>query len=289
MGDGKEGEGRLRIGPWVPDPVQASRSVGSSVRVSEPVSGDADADTARSDVPSTLGGDVAGRRMRRRIARNRRRRLVVTAIVAGLGVVAVVPLLRSSPPARPTAPALPQSSSAVGLPPVVPSDSMSESPMPSASPSSSPPPAAASPTAAGVPAPRPAPVTYEAEAPGNEVAGTATVDYYPGSSGGLIVRNIGNWRGARKIGALRFNGVIAPATGTYLLTFFYLHLDDEPVRTAVISVSDGAPVTVSVTGSSTCCRSARLRVTLQRGANTVTFTNPTDHAPSIDRIVISAA
>jgi hypothetical protein len=138
--------------------------------------------------------------------------------------------------------------------------------------------------------PRPALVTYEAEAPGNELGGSAWVDEYPGASGGRIVRNIGAWNGSsRKNGVLRFTGVTAPATGTYLLSFFYVHLDGEPVRTAVIEVSGSPPVTVSVSGSDRCCAIARQRVTLQQGANTVTFSNPDGHAPSLDKIVIGAA
>jgi hypothetical protein len=115
------------------------------------------------------------------------------------------------------------------------------------------------------------------------------VDGYPGASGGRIVRNIGDWSGSRTAGWLRFNGVAAPVTGTYLLTFFSVHLDGEAVRTAVVTVSDSPPVTVSVSGGATCCTATGLRVTLRQGVNTVTFTNPTGHAPSIDKIVISPA
>jgi alpha-galactosidase len=136
-------------------------------------------------------------------------------------------------------------------------------------------------------------VTYEAEAPGNDLGGTASVDRYPGASGGRIVRNIGawygGWYGPRKAGSLRFTGVTAPVTGTYLLSFFYVHLDGEAVRTAVIAVSGSPPVTLSVSGGANCCAVARLRITLRQGANTVTFFNPTGHAPSIDKIVIGPA
>ena len=115
------------------------------------------------------------------------------------------------------------------------------------------------------------------------------MDDYPGASGGQVARNIGNWKGAREAGWLRFNTVTAPRTGTYLLTFFYVHLDDETARTVVVQVSGSAPVSLTVTGGATCCAAARQRIVLQQGANTITFTNPDDHAPSIDKIVISAS
>ena len=78
-------------------------------------------------------------------------------------------------------------------------------------------------------------------------------------------------------------------TGTYLLTFFYVHLDGDPVRSVVVTVSGSAPVELTVTGSDTCCSAARLRVTLLQGSNTITFSQPDGHAPSLDKIVISAS
>ena len=114
------------------------------------------------------------------------------------------------------------------------------------------------------------------------------MDDYPGASGGRIVRNIGNWEGSRNAGWLRFNNVTAPRAGSYLLTFFFVHLDDDTTRTAVIEVSGSAPVTLAVDGSATCCAVASRQIVLRQGVNTITFTNPDDHAPSIDKIVISS-
>jgi alpha-galactosidase len=132
-------------------------------------------------------------------------------------------------------------------------------------------------------------VTYEAEAPGNELGGTAWIDDYPGASGGQIVRNIGVWKGPQRLGFLRFTGVTVPATGTYVMTFFYVHMDGATERSAEITVGGGAPFTVTVDGSDVCCAASSVRITLQRGTNTVTFGNPNGHAPSIDKIVIAAA
>src|SRR6266511_694155 len=108
---------------------------------------------------------------------------------------------------------------------------------------------------------------------------------YPGQPhGGKIVRNIGAWGGAA--GVLRFGSVTVPADGTYTLAFFYVHLDDQPSRTAVITVAGQDPISVPVTGGSICCVTKVITVVLTKGANVVTFTNPGGQAPSIDKIVI---
>ena len=92
-----------------------------------------------------------------------------------------------------------------------------------------------------------------------------------------------------RAGTLRFTNVTAPVTGTYLLAFFYVHLDDYRERSVVVTVSGSAPVELSVTGNDTCCSTARLRISLRQGSNTITFSQPDGHAPSLDKIVISAS
>jgi len=131
------------------------------------------------------------------------------------------------------------------------------------------------------------PVTIEAEAPGNALHGSAWVAPYPGASGGNIVRNIGNWGDRRGPGILLFQDVTVPVDGAYTLTFFFVNIDNEPARTAVITVLGGEAQSVPVQGSSICCLPASVRVTLRGGTNIVTFGNETGHAPSIDRIVLS--
>ena len=75
-----------------------------------------------------------------------------------------------------------------------------------------------------------------------------------------------------------------------MITVWYVHLDGEPTRSAQITVSGAAPVTQSFAGSSTCCQSLALApISLAAGAHTVTIANPTDHAPSIDKIAIARA
>ena len=44
-----------------------------------------------------------------------------------------------------------------------------------------------------------------------------------------------------------------------------------------------------MTGTDTCCSAAHLRITLRQGSNTITFSQPDGHAPSLDKIVVSAS
>ncbi len=132
------------------------------------------------------------------------------------------------------------------------------------------------------------PVTYEAEAASNSTYGYAWVAAYNGASGGKIVRNIGDWGDQQADGTLTFTGVTVPAAGTYTLTFYYVHIDNASTRTAFITVSGAAPVAVTVVGGSGCCASKAISVSLLAGSNTIVFGNPGGHAPSIDKIVISA-
>jgi hypothetical protein len=134
--------------------------------------------------------------------------------------------------------------------------------------------------------PRPGPVTYEAEAAANTVSGSARISNYDGASGGRIVRNLGLWNGPGSAGTLTFGNVTAPEAGPYHLTFFYVYLNAEPARTAVITVAGAEPISVTAGGGSTCCASRTVTVVLRAGANTITFGNPNGHAPSIDKIVI---
>jgi hypothetical protein len=291
MGAESDDVSRLRVGPWVPDPVKRPRSRRRDLGPDTITIGTAGQWT---DAPRPVGPepvDGRGRRRRNLAGPADRSWMVAAAIVMGLGVAVGVPLLAAGHPTRPGLPPVPVVSGAAGAPVLAGSDDASPSPtvspLPEGSPTPSPRPVPSK-TATRAPAPPPpAPRTYEAEDPANELGGTARLEDYPGASGGLIVRNIGNWRGSDDVGWLRFTNVLAPRTGTYVLTLFYVHLDDATSRTAVIGVSGSAPVSITVDGSATCCAAARLQIVLQRGVNTVTITNPDGHAPSIDKIVIS--
>lgn len=275
----------LRVGPWVPPPYTGTRRRGRHTAAAPPDPVpvfDPDAQATRAlpvDIepePERRGG----------------RWLAVALVAVGLAVAVVVPLVAARHPGHPTAappiPAPASSDSPAGTAPdpsTTPSPTVSPSPTRSASPSPS-----ASPSRSAAPGPVPPfpPVTIEAEDPRNTIGGSAWIDTYDGASGGRIVRNIGMWNGSPKhAGSLRIT-VTVPASGTYQLTVYAVHLDAAAARTLVVQVSGGAPVAVQSNADDVCCTPVRVRVALRAGDNVVTFTNPDDHAPSIDRIVLSA-
>lgn len=177
------------------------------------------------------------------------------------------------------------------MPGPVPADETPASASPaSVSPAASPSPAASR-TTSGPPRSSTAaafgPVTFEAEAPGNALGGSAWVDRYPGASGGSIVRNIGDWSSRAGDGFLRFQHISVPVAGTYTLRLFHVNIDNERTRTAVVTVAGQDPQPATPTGSSTCCTGSTLKVQLRKGDNTITVSNPDGHAPSVDRIVLS--
>jgi hypothetical protein len=235
-------------------------------------------------------------RGQRAAAEPQRRGLIVVAFVAALVVIVAVVLLvgggsdEKKPVGAPTTAAAP--------PPVVAPSTTPAAPTSRAGPTSK----AGSPSAAGpTDGPRtgrPAgpdggnpfgPLTIEAEAPGNTLTGSAFVADYPNASGGRIVRNLGEWDQASGPGTLKFNNVDVPRTGTYTLTFSYVDIDNEAHRTAVIDISGRTGVVITVDGNDSCCRTRTVQVQLEKGRNSIAFSNRTDHAPSIDKIAISAS
>lgn len=204
----------------------------------------------------------------------------VAAVVSLLSIVLVSALFAGDggddgPDRRRAAPAGVPSWTGVSVPVSSPAEAAPSSP-------SKPSPSTASVTTAP---PKFGPVTFEAEAPGNALGGSAWVDRYPGASGGSIVRNIGDWGG--RDGFLSFQHISVPAAGTYTLRLFHVNIDNERTRTAVITVAGRDPQRVTFNGGSTCCTGSALKVQLRKGDNTITVSNPDGHAPSIDRIVLS--
>jgi hypothetical protein len=130
------------------------------------------------------------------------------------------------------------------------------------------------------------PVTYQADAPANTLFGTAHANAYPGATDGVVVRTLGNWGKGVGEGALRFNNVVVPEAGTYALTFYYVLPNNEPTRSVVITASGSMSVSLTVAGNATCCSAQMVRVDLNKGPNSITFSNPAGHAPAIDRIVV---
>jgi hypothetical protein len=186
------------------------------------------------------------------------------------------------PPASSPAPPDPASPSPDQPSPEMSSPAVSSPPVPS--------PAARPPSSAPSPAPavvRYGPVTFEAEAGGNALGGSAWVASYPGASGGRIVRNLGDWNAREGAGTLRFEDITVPVAGLYTLRIFHVNLDNERTRTIVVTVSGAEPRSFAIDGSSTCCTVFTLQVPLRKGRNAITLGNPAGHAPSVDRVVLS--
>jgi hypothetical protein len=131
------------------------------------------------------------------------------------------------------------------------------------------------------------PVTFEAEGSSVTRTGSTVIWDYDDASGGRIVGRVGDWNQPQGPGVIRFNNVSIPTNDTYTLSIHYVHPDNERNRSAVVAVSGIAPITTSFVGSSNCCDVKTLTVTLSPGTHTITISNSDDHAPSIDKIVIS--
>ncbi|MDG6105624.1 hypothetical protein Daura_13245 [Dactylosporangium aurantiacum] len=220
-----------------------------------------------------------------------RSRLVVAGVATALSLLSIVlvaALFGDDEPARRAAPpAGAPSWTDVSMPGPAPSDPAPSSASPAASPSPAASRTTSGPPRSSSPAVAFGPVTFEAEAPGNALGGSAWVDRYPGASGGSIVRNIGDWNSRDGDGFLRFQHISVPVAGTYTLRLFHVNIDNERTRTVVVTVAGRDPQPVTLTGGSTCCTGSALKVQLRKGDNSITVSNPDGHAPSVDRIVLS--
>jgi hypothetical protein len=217
--------------------------------------------------------------------------LAVAVVLVGVGSAVAIPLyLTRSPEPRPGAiPALtgvritaesPGESTSAAL---TPTPSRTPTPVPSTRLPAQPQPAPTTPPPTAPPAF--APLTIEAET--GVLGGSANVRAEAGASGGKVVRNLGNWSTPSGPGTVQLTNVVIPTTGTYVLTFFYYHPDGELTRSAQITVSGVAPVTVTFSGTSTCCQTKAVSLTIPAGTHTITVANPTTHAPSLDKVVLS--
>jgi hypothetical protein len=137
--------------------------------------------------------------------------------------------------------------------------------------------------------------SYEAEASGNTLSGTAARGSNTGASGGQRVGFIGAGAG----NTLRFNNVTVPTAGRYRMVVAYANAEvvgDHQYnnnivdRGADISVNGGAARRTYFrnTLSWTTFRTTVVDVQLAAGANTIAFGNSTAYAPDIDLIRIAA-
>jgi len=207
--------------------------------------------------------------------------IVIAFVLVGLGAAVAIPVaLRSSSDGV----AAPMGS----LPGPGGSASATSSPGSSATPSPSTTPQVK------IAAPTFASVTYEAEASANKRGGSARVRNTHGASGKKIVNRIGDWTDSEQTeatnGTLSFRSVTVPADGRYTLTVFYAFLEDDPSRSAIITVNGAASLNVTFARPDGCCPSnVTVSITLKKGVNTVLFSNSSSRAPAVDKVVISRA
>jgi alpha-galactosidase len=130
-------------------------------------------------------------------------------------------------------------------------------------------------------APLPAFSAYEAEAA--TLSGSVTAGFSNYSSGLSKAGNIG----AGPANTVTFSNVTVPAGGVYLLEVDYL---TSGPRSFFLTVNDKTPQELDLNGSTFDEPvSTVLRVNLHKGANTLSFGNPTNYAPDLDRIVLAPA
>ncbi|WP_428936302.1 carbohydrate-binding protein [Streptomyces sp. ACT015] len=125
------------------------------------------------------------------------------------------------------------------------------------------------------------PHSYEAEATGSTLTGTAVRADCAGCSGGAKVGYLGN--GA----TLTFNGVDGGTGGTRTVTVHYTTAES---RTATVRANGGTAKTVAFAPTADWTTTATTTLTLDLAAgtgNTVTLANSGAWAPDIDRITVS--
>ncbi|MEQ7010302.1 carbohydrate-binding protein [Actinopolymorpha sp. B17G11] len=127
-------------------------------------------------------------------------------------------------------------------------------------------------------------LSVEAEAAGNELAGTAKINECDGCAGGLKVGDLGE--GA----SVTVKGILTERAGAYDVTVSYV--DGSSGRAVGVAVN-GGPVQEVMLGGADDDRWDRpqgetLRLSLARGQNTLTFSNVGGYGPDIDRITVQA-
>jgi hypothetical protein len=158
--------------------------------------------------------------------------------------------------------------------------SASPEPPPSPSPSRTKPPR--SPSAPPPRASHPGPLTLTYEAEDAALIGGAQVLSLRRASGGQIVHNIGDEPG-RRAGLVSFTQVDVPTTNRYALTVDYVTGED---RTAILTINGDSSVRLRFPSSGDWdeIASRTFTISLVGGRNNLTFGNPDDWAPRLDRI-----
>ncbi len=124
--------------------------------------------------------------------------------------------------------------------------------------------------------------SYEAESSANTIAGGARLSSCSGCSGGRKVGFVGSG------GTLTFNGVAAPANGTYWLTIYYADGDGRQAQ-LIVNGTTIQTLSFTPTGDFNTVGAMSVAVPLSAGtSNTIQFANPAAFAPDFDRILVAA-
>ncbi|MEC0089692.1 cohesin domain-containing protein [Paenibacillus macquariensis] len=128
-------------------------------------------------------------------------------------------------------------------------------------------------------------VAYEAEASTNTLSGTAKLRSVPEASGGSVVGYVGNGIA----NALQFNNISAPSTGSYQLSINYISGDARNTELDVNGIHF-TNLSLSSSGGWSSVRTSMINVDLNKGMNTLKFSNSGVNAfsPDFDKIEISA-
>ncbi|GCE22396.1 hypothetical protein KDK_61960 [Dictyobacter kobayashii] len=125
-------------------------------------------------------------------------------------------------------------------------------------------------------------VSYEAEASGNTLGGSASVVNCSACSGGHKIGNIGN--GAY----VQVNNVHANSAGDYTLTLYYI--DGDTGRSGQLSVNGTVASTINFHGTNdnnwNYVQAITTTVTLNAGTNTISLASPSGWTVDLDRIVV---
>lgn len=137
--------------------------------------------------------------------------------------------------------------------------------------------------------------TYEAEAPGNTLAGTAEIIADPAASGGQCVGRLGNG----PANTLQFNTIYVAESGIYRMAVYFANAEHRGSHDYNIQVVDRyADISVNAAAAQrvyfrntfawNVYQSRVVDVHLRAGNNTVKFSNPAAYLPNIDRIQVAA-
>jgi hypothetical protein len=240
-----------------------------------------------------IGGEWRGETGEHGTYRGRRRAtrplaLAAAAVLVGAAIVIAAPMMIGSPP--PPAAYSPAWESEPGPAPTDGPDMFAASSGPAhpRQPTSAPAPTSAAlvrPGAVKASADDVAPLALEAEE--GWWSGSATRDHTACAPDVQIVRLIGDWTTT----APDNDGILAfrrpPPAGAYIMTVHYV-ITEDPSRSAQIRFAGPHAVTITETFTAAPCMTSRaFSVTIPEDTTSIEFSNPTGHAPSIDKIVFT--